>query len=131
MNLLKNQKQIHRLRNELVVTRGEGRGEGLVREFEMDTYTLLYLKWIKCVNCSVVSNSLPPHGLQPATHLCPWNSLDKNIGVGSHFLLQGIFPTQGSNLGFLHCRQILYCLSPREANLAHHLMLSQVLSFIL
>ena len=63
MNLLKNQKQTHRLGNELVVTRGEGRREGLVREFEKDTYTVLYLKWIKCVNCSVVSNSLRPHGL--------------------------------------------------------------------
>ena len=35
----------------------------------------------------------------------------KNTGVGCHFLLQGIFPTQGSNPGLLHCRQILYCLS--------------------
>ena len=35
----------------------------------------------------------------------------KSIGVGCHFLLQGIFPTQGSNLGLLHCRQTLYCLS--------------------
>ena len=35
----------------------------------------------------------------------------KNIGVGCHSLLQGIFPTQGSNLGLLHCRQILYHLS--------------------
>ena len=31
--------------------------------------------------------------------------------MGGHFLLQGIFPTQGSNLGLLHCRQILYHLS--------------------
>ena len=31
--------------------------------------------------------------------------------MGSHFLLQGIFPTQGSNPGLLHCRQILYQLS--------------------
>ena len=31
--------------------------------------------------------------------------------IVSHSLLQGIFPTQGSNLGLLHCRQILYCLS--------------------
>ena len=31
--------------------------------------------------------------------------------MGSHFLLQGIFPTQGSNLGFLLCRQILYHLN--------------------
>ena len=34
-----------------------------------------------------------------------------HTGVGSHYLLQGIFPTQGSNLGLLHCRQILYHLS--------------------
>ena len=31
--------------------------------------------------------------------------------MGCHFLLQEIFPTQGPNLGFLHCRQILYHLS--------------------
>ena len=35
----------------------------------------------------------------------------KDTGVGCHFLLQGIFPTQGSNPGLLHCRQILYWLS--------------------
>ena len=35
----------------------------------------------------------------------------KNTGVGCHFLLQGIFQIQGSNLGLLHCRQILYHLS--------------------
>ena len=35
----------------------------------------------------------------------------KNTAVGCHFLLQGIFPTQESNPGLLHCSQILYCLS--------------------
>ena len=35
----------------------------------------------------------------------------KNTGVGSHSLLQGILPTQGSNPGLLHCKQILYHLS--------------------
>ena len=35
----------------------------------------------------------------------------KSTGVGCHFLLQRIFPTQGSNPGLLHCRQTLYCLS--------------------
>ena len=39
-----------------------------------------------------------------------WNSPGKNTGVGCHFLLQGIFPTQGLKLGLLHCRQTLYCL---------------------
>ena len=39
------------------------------------------------------------------------NSPGQNTGVGSLSLLQGIFPTQGSNPGVLHCRQILYQLS--------------------
>ena len=38
---------------------------------------------------------------------CPWDSPGKNTGVGCHSLLQGVFLTQGSNLGLLHCRQIL------------------------
>ena len=42
---------------------------------------------------------------------CPWNSPGKSTGVGSHSLLQGIFLTQGSNPGLLHCRLILYHLS--------------------
>ena len=45
------------------------------------------------------------------TLLCPWNFPGKSTGVGCHFLLQGIFPTQGSNPGLPHCRQTLYCLS--------------------
>ena len=60
------------------------------------------------ISCSVVSNSLRPHGLQPARFLCPWDSPGKNTKAGSHSLLQGIFPTQGSNLGLLHGSRILY-----------------------
>ena len=60
---------------------------------------------------SVISDSLQLHGLQPARLLCPWDSPGKNTRVGYHVLLQGIFPTQGSNLGLLHCKQILYLLS--------------------
>ena len=41
----------------------------------------------------------------------PWNSLGQNTGMGSLSLLQGIFPTQKSNWGLLHCRRILYQLS--------------------
>ena len=59
-----------------------------------------------------MSNSLWPHGLYS-----PWNSPGQNTGVGNRSLLQGIFPTQGSNPGLPHCRQILYQLccngSPR------------------
>ena len=50
------------------------------------------------VVCSVIADSLWPHGLQFTRLLCPWNFSDKNAGVGYHFLLQGIFPTQGSSL---------------------------------
>ena len=111
------------------------------------------------LSCSVVSNSLQLHGLQPARLLCPWglsrqeywsglpcpppgnfpnpgikpmspafqaDSLlseppgkPKNTGVGSLCLLQGIFPTQESNRGFLHYRQILYQLSYQEAIATH------------
>ena len=53
--------------------------------------------------------------------LSPWDFLGKSTGVGCHFLLQGIFPTQGSNPGLLRCRQMLYRLSHqgewREAEL--------------
>ena len=45
----------------------------------------------------------------------PWNSPGQNTGVGSLSLLQGIFPTQGSNPGLPHCRWICYQLSHREA----------------
>ena len=41
-----------------------------------------------CVSHSVMSDSLWPHGLQPARLLCPWNSPGKNTGAGCHFLLQ-------------------------------------------
>ena len=63
------------------------------------------------ISCSVMSGSLQPHGLFPSRPLCPWNSPGKNTGVGSHSLLQGIFPTQGSKPGLLPCRQILYHLT--------------------
>ena len=62
------------------------------------------------VSHSLVSDSQRPRGLQPTRLLCPWNFPGQNTRVGCHSLLQGIFPTQGSNLGLLHCRQILYHL---------------------
>ena len=55
---------------------------------------------------SVMSDSLGPHGLYS-----PWNSPGENTGMGSHSLLQRIFPTQGLNPGLPHCRWILYQLS--------------------
>ena len=65
---------------------------------------------IESERCSVVSHSLRLHGLYS-----PWNSSGQNTGGGSLSLLQGIFPTQGSNPGLLHCRQILYQLTHKES----------------
>ena len=67
---------------------------------------------------SVVSNPLRPHGLKLAKLLCPWDFTGKIPRVGCHFLLQGIFLTQGSNLcllRLLHCRWILYQWTNRKA----------------
>ena len=44
-------------------------------------------------------STLQTHGLWPTRLLCPWDSPGKNTGVGCHFLLQGIFLTQGSKPG--------------------------------
>ena len=58
--------------------------------------------YVSC--CCLVVKSCPtllwPHGLQPTSLPCPWDFPGKN-GVGCHALLQGIFPTQGSNLYLL------------------------------
>ena len=59
---------------------------------------------------SVASDSLQPRGLYS-----PWNSPGQNDGVGRLSLLLGIFPTQGSNPGLLHCRWILYQLNHKES----------------
>ena len=63
---------------------------------------------VKSESHSVMSDSLPPHGLYR-----PWNSpwISKNTGVDSRSLLQGIFPTQGSNPALPQCKCILYQLS--------------------
>ena len=59
------------------------------------------LKWNE--SGSVMSDSLGPHGQS--------TEFSRNTGVSSCSLLQKIFPTQGSNMGIQHCRQILYQLS--------------------
>ena len=80
----------------------------------LDFVLKINLAFILCfpvLSCSVVFNSLQPHGLQPARLLYPWNYISKNTGESCHALLQGIFPTQGSNPGLPYCRWILYRLS--------------------
>ena len=55
-----------------------------------------------------MSNSLRPRGLQASRLLHPWDFPGKSTRVGCHFLLQGIFPNQGSNLGLPDYRSTLY-----------------------
>ena len=74
--------------------------------WETDYFSLQKEKWKLLSH----SNSLWPHGLYS-----PWNSPGQNIGVGSLSLLQGIFPTQGSNLGLRHCRWFFTSWATREA----------------
>ena len=65
---------------------------------------------------SLLQGNLPNPGIKPRSPAFQEDSLEpqgkpKNTGVGSLYLLQGIFPTQESNWGLLHYRQILYQLS--------------------
>ena len=69
----------------------------------------MYVHVHACQVASVVSDCDPM--AQATRLLCPWDSPGKNTGVGCHALLQGIFPTQESNLylqRLLYCRQVLY-----------------------
>ena len=66
-------------------------------------------------SCSVMSNSLRLPGLYS-----PWDSPGQDTGMGSCSLLQGIFPTQGSNPGLPHCRRILYQLSHQGSPLLYY-----------
>ena len=78
-------------------------------------------------SCSVLSDSLRPDGLYIYNS---WNSPGQNTGVGNCSLLQGIFPTQGSNPGLLHCRQMLHCLSHQGSPKDDILRLNPTCSFM-
>ena len=70
--------------------------------------TQWYLTFCDPMDCSLAGSSV--HGIFQAR--VEWVAI--STGVGCHFLLQGIFPTQGSNPGLLHCTQILYHLSHQQ-----------------
>ena len=94
----------------------------------MDLFNTIYIdsysscsKQVVSESCSVISNSLWPHGLYKEMDTTerlnwtglynPWTSPGQNTGLDGLSLLQGIFPTQGLNTGLPHCRWILYPLS--------------------
>ena len=73
-------------------------------------------KW----SCSGMSDSLWSRGLEPTTLLHPWDFPGKSTGVGCHFLLQRIFPTQGSNPCLPHYGQTFYPLSHQGITISNH-----------
>ena len=64
-----------------------------------------------CLDTQSCPNLCDPMNFSPPGSSVHGDSPGKNTGVDSHVLFQGIFPTQGSNPGFPHCRQTLYHLS--------------------
>ena len=72
------------------------------------------LKWSEVKSLNRVRLFATPWTVAYQASLCPWDFPGNSTGVDCHFLLQRIFPTQGSNPGLLHCRQMLYGLSHQE-----------------
>ena len=102
---------------------------GLLVHHQLPEFTGTHVHWVgdAIQPCHPLSSPSPPtlnlsqyqglfkwvsslHQVTNGLH-SPWNSPGQNTGVGSLSLLQGIFLTQGSNPGLLHCRWILYQLS--------------------
>ena len=86
---------------------------------------LLATPWTESESCSVMSDSLWPHGL-----CSPWNSPGQNTRVGNLSLPQGIFPTQELNPGLLHCRWIPYPMDYRPPVSSVHGILQEILGWI-
>ena len=69
---------------------------------------------MKVITTQLCVTICDPMDRSPLGSLCPRDFPGKNTGVSSHFLLQEIFLTQGSNPGLLHCRHTVYHLSQEE-----------------
>ena len=85
--------------------------------FHTYTHNFEYAEVVLRLSCSVMSDFCHPMTVAHQL-LCLWNFLGKNIGAGCHFLLQGIFSTQGLNLrllGFLPWQEDSFLLSTWKA----------------
>ena len=71
-----------------------------------------YLTYMQSQSVKVLVAQLYPTLFDPM--VCPWNSPGKNTGMGCHSLFQGIFPTQGQNLGLLQCSQFFTIWATRR-----------------
>ena len=70
---------------------------------------------VLCLVAQLCPTLCDPMDYSPQGSSVHGDSPDKYIGVGYHALLQGLFPTQGSNPGLPHCRQIIYQLSHQRS----------------
>ena len=87
--------------------------DGWIKEiWYVHTVEYCAVLWSATQSCPTLCN---PMDCSPPGFSVHGDSPEKNIRVGSHVLLQGIIPTQGSNPGLLHYRQILYHLSHQES----------------
>ena len=69
---------------------------------------------VKSLSCVQLCD---PMGCSLTSLLRQWDFPGKSTGVGCHFFLQGIFPTQGLKLDLLHCRQMFYHLSHQGSHM--------------
>ena len=86
------------------IVHGVAKSQTQLSDFKKKNYVL----WLVTQSCLTLCD---PMDCSPPGSSVHGDSPGKNTGVGCHALLQGIVPTQGSNPGLPHCRQILYCLS--------------------
>ena len=70
-----------------------------------------YYSYVLCLVAQSCPSPCKGMNCRPSGSSVHGDSPGKHTGEGCHALLQGVFPTQGLNLGLLHCRQILCCLS--------------------
>ena len=96
-------------------------------------YSYIYPLWVPhvCSVTSVVSDSLWAHGLQPARHLCPWDSPGKNTGVGCHPLLQE--PSQPRDQSLVSCiaGKQFFAAEPPEKHVATYIPPINLVCFLL
>ena len=112
----------------------QGRKEWMTAEWNSFPLLLIHLCVVLCLVAQSLSTVCNPMDYTPPGSSIHGDSPDKNTGVGCHALLQGIFPTQGSNPGLLHCRWILYHLihlwDPAKLE-SHHLKMHQYVRIVI
>ena len=85
------------------------RASNLDLDWWLVVYSLQHELWSLC------GDKKNTYFMRPHRLYSPWNSPGQNTGVGSCSLLQGIFLTQGSNPGLLHCRGFFTVWATKEA----------------